>query len=124
MDKTKTLNAKTNSTNVDASNEPSMESENVHAPNEPSHEYENLNTENVQPSSSGVTVFRPITKANWKRKHDVDSDSDSSHDPTEEITSDHSSDHVVSDQEFPEINDFSYSYELSIPEPENDILSE
>ena len=45
MDKTKTVNDSTNSTNV-------------HAPNEPSNESGNLNTENRQPSTSGVTYFK------------------------------------------------------------------
>ena len=118
MDKTKTVNASTNSTNVHALNEPSNEAGNVHVPNEPSNESGNLNTEN-----SHVTHFRPITKGNWKRTNEEDSDSDSSHAPTDKLTSDHSSDHIVSDDNVSVTDDI--SLEISIlPVVENDFIYE
>ena len=114
MDKTKTVNASNISTNVHALNEPSNDSGNLHAPTEPSNDIGNLNTEDRQASTSGVTYFRPIRKANWKRTDDGDTDSDSSHAPTDVLVSDHSSDHIVSDEDACVTNEG--SLEISIPD--------
>ena len=117
MGKTKPLNASSISThptdsasvhapNMDhAPNEPANEMD--HAPNEPANEIVHLNTENSQPSSSGVTHFRAaVTKNKWKRENEDEnaSDSESSQANTEKITSDHSSDHYISSDDNEEFN--------------------
>ena len=47
---------------------------------------------------------------------------DSSHAPTDKLTSDHSSDHIVSDEDVSVANEF--SFEISIPNPDNDLAFE
>ena len=99
MEQTKTLIASTISTNS------TNDSASVHAPNEAANEFGLLNTDNSQPSCSGVTHFRAISKkSTWKRRHEVDSDSDSSHANTDKLTSDHSSDHYNSSDDNEEVN--------------------